>query len=157
MGKRALDRRGFTLVELMIVITIIGLITVLSIPNYSRFMQNWKLDGDAQQFASAMRTARATAVMKNIEVVFSFDPAANTYSYFEDNDRDGNHDANEYESAEYEMSKGVEITAFTLTSSIFTFGNKGSTPESGSVTLRNVNNKVKNIRIFGGTGNVSVE
>jgi hypothetical protein len=55
------------------------------------------------------------------------------------------------------MSEGVKITAFTLTSSVFTFGSKGSTPQSGSVTLKNVNNKVKNIRIFGGTGNVSVE
>lgn len=153
-----IDKRdGFTLVELMISITIIGLITVMSIPNYSRFMHNWKLNGDAQQFASTIRTARSTAVMKNVSVVFSFDSKDNTYFYFEDEDNDGKHDDDEYISAEYEMSKGVDITAYTLSSSVFTFGSKGGTDQSGSVTLRNVNNDVRNIRIFGGTGNVSVE
>jgi hypothetical protein len=55
------------------------------------------------------------------------------------------------------MSEGIKIAAYTLSSSIFTFSSKGSTPQSGSVTLRNANNKTKKVRIFGGTGNVSVE
>ena len=63
--------KGFTLAELMIVILIIGLITALALPGYSQFLQSWKLNGEAEQFASALRTARSAAVMRNLDAVFT--------------------------------------------------------------------------------------
>ncbi|UCF05581.1 MAG: GspH/FimT family pseudopilin [bacterium] len=148
---------GFTLVELMIVIAIIGLIAVVSIPGYTRFRQSWKLNGETQQFASALRTARGTAVMKNIDVVFTFDIDHDTYSYFEDTNRNGSLDNNEYMSSTYELSPGIEIAAHTFSSAILTFGSKGNTRQSGSITIRNSYNNTKRIRVFGGTGNINVE
>lgn len=149
--------RGFTLAELMIVITIMGLLAVLSLPGYNHFMQNWRLNGDTQQFASTMRTARAAAVMKNINAVFVFDMNAGTYFYFEDADRDGIRDNGEFRSEDYELSAGVRFAAHTLTAETLTFGNKGNTRESGSITLRNSINKARAVRIYGGTGNVAVD
>jgi type IV fimbrial biogenesis protein FimT len=157
MNKIRRNDRGFTLTELMIAVSIIGLIAVLSIPNYSRFMMGWRLNGETQHLASALRTARSSAIMKNIDVVFTFDLDANTYSWFEDMNRNGNRDNGEYESAEYELCENVVITAHTLSSNILTFGSKGNTRESGSITLRNTLNNVKSVRIFGGTGNVTVD
>jgi len=148
---------GFTLVELMVVIGIIGLIAVMSIPNFNRYLNNWRLNGEAQQFASALRKARSIAVMKNIDVVFTFDRANDTYWYFEDADRDGNLDSNELQSETYEMSPRVTIAAYTLSNQTLTFGSKGNTRESGTITLRNVDNEIKGIRIYGGTGNISVD
>jgi type IV fimbrial biogenesis protein FimT len=148
---------GFTLTELMIALTIFGLIVILSIPNFNRFMQGWRLNGEIQQLASALRTARSSAVKKNIDVVFTFDPETNRYSYFEDNDRNGSLDTNEYQSGEHEMPAGITIAAHTLPSTTLTFGNKGNTRNSGSITLRNTNNDAKSVRIFGGTGNVTVD
>jgi len=141
----------------MIVITIMGLLAVLSLPGYNHFMQNWRLNGDTQQFASTMRAARASAVMKNINAVFVFDMDAGTYSYFEDTDRDGIHDNGEYESNTYELSTGVTFAAHTLSAETLTFGNKGNTRESGSITLRNSINKTRAVRVYGGTGNVTVD
>ena len=149
--------KGFTLTELMIVISIFGLIAILAMPNYNRFMQTWRLNGETQQFATVLRTARSAAVMKNIDVVFSFDMDAGTYSYFEDDDRDGGHDAGEYESATYQLPEGITIAAFTLSNPILTFGSKGNTRETGSITFRNLNNNTKQIRIYGGTGNVTID
>ena len=157
MNKIRRNNKGFTLVELMITISIIGLIAVLSVPNYQRFMHGWRLNGETQQLASALRTARSSAVMKNIDVVFSFDTDEGTYSWFEDMNRNGNLDNGEYESAEYDLGETIEIAAHTLSSTILTFGSKGSTRESGSITLRNVLNNVRQVRIFGGTGNVTVD
>jgi type IV fimbrial biogenesis protein FimT len=156
---RAMRRKndGFTLTELMIVISIFGLVAVLALPNYGRFVATWRLNGEAQQFATTLRTARSSAVMKNIDVVFSFDMDANTYSYFEDTNRDGNHDAGEYMSATYALPEGITITAFTLSNPVLTFGSKGNTRESGTITLRNVLNNTKDIRIYGGTGNVTID
>ena len=136
---------GITLVELIVVISILGLIAVLSVPNYNRFMQNWKLNGEAQQFASAIRTARSIAIMKNIDVVFSFDDINNRYFYFEDLNGNTSLDANEYRSGPFQLSKDISISAYTLSNPTMTFGNKGNTRESGSITLRNANNNIKGI------------
>ena len=141
----------------MITISILGLIAILSVPNYQRFMHGWRLNGETQQLASALRTARSSAVMKNIDVVFTFDTDDGTYSWFEDTNGNGSLDNGEYESAEYNIGDTVEFAAHTLSSTTLTFGNKGSTRESGSITLRNVLNNVKQVRIFGGTGNVTVD
>ncbi len=148
---------GFTLTELMIVISIFGLIAVLSMPNYNRFMQTWRLNGETQQFATVLRTARSAAVMKNIDVIFSFDVDNGSYSYFEDADGDGGLDSGEYESATYQLPEGITIAAFTLSNPVLTFGSKGNTRETGSITFRNLNNNTKQIRIYGGTGNVTID
>ncbi len=148
---------GFTLTELMITILILGLVAVLALPTYGRFMQNWKLNGEADQFASALRTARSSAVIKNIDAVFTFDMDNNTYFYFEDNNGNGVRDHGEYRSGVFKLYNGIVIAAHTLSTRTLTFGRMGNTRESGSITLRNVNNNVRVIRIFGGTGNVSVD
>jgi prepilin-type N-terminal cleavage/methylation domain-containing protein len=149
--------RGFTLTELMIGISVIGLIAILALPNYNRFIQSWRLKGETQQFAAALRSARSAAIMKNIDVVFTFDTDASTYSYFEDSNGDGGHDASEYMSSNYELPPCISITAFTLSNPTLTFGSKGNTRESGTITLRNLENNTMNIRIYGGTGNITID
>jgi type IV fimbrial biogenesis protein FimT len=157
MNKIIRNSKAFTLTELMIVISIMGLIAVLSVPNYNRFMMGWRLNGETQQLASALRTARSSAIMKNIDVVFTFDPDRGTYSWFEDNNRNGSLDSGEYESSEFDLTDMVEIAGHTLSSTTLTFSNKGTTRESGSITLRNTINEIRSVRIFGGTGNVTVD
>ena len=148
---------GFTLTELMITITILGLIAVLSLPAYNHFTQGWKLNGEAQQFAGTLRAARAAAVMKHIDVVFTFDPAMNRYFYFEDEDGDGNRDSTEYRSATRELPPGITIAAHTLSNETLTFGSKGNTRESGTITLSSTDSRRRTIRIYGITGNVKLD
>lgn len=157
MNKKPLNNSGFTLTELMIVILILGIIAVLTVPNFNHFMQTWKLNGEAQELASMMRTARSAAVMKNMDVVFSFDMAQNNYMYYEDENGNGSWDAGEYRSETRELIPGITITAHTLPAQVLTFGSKGQTGDSGSITLRSVDNRTRIVRIFGGTGNVRVE
>jgi len=160
MYKSVLNKRkvrGFTLTELMIVISIIGLISVLAVPNYKRFMLDWQLNGEAQHFASALRAARSAAILKNINVVFAFDMDNNEYFYFEDVDKDGMLDGDEYRSRIYKIKPGIEIAAYTLSRPVVIFGSKGNSWESGTIVLRNANSKVKGVRIYGGTGNITID
>lgn len=157
MHKETRTEKGFTLTELMITILIIGIIAALSLPGFVRFLGTWKLMGDADQFAAAIRTARAAAVTKNISTVFSFDRDAGTFFYYEDADGDGTLDDPEYCSATYRLEPGVVFAGHTLSNPTMTFGSMGNTRESGSITLRNSYNRTRTVRIFGGTGNVIVD
>lgn len=152
-----MKKAGFTLTELMVTISIIGILAVVSLPAYTHFLHNWQLNGEADQLAGVMRAARAAAIMKNINAVFSFDMDANTFFYFEDNDRDGSRDNSEYRSATFTLPPSVEISAHTLGGTILTFGAMGNTAANGTITLRNVNNRTRRVRIFGGTGNIIVD
>lgn len=149
--------KGFTLTELMIVIGILGVVMVASVPAIGRFLQNWRLGGDTDQMANTMRAARSTAVMKNLDAVFQFNPVDGTYSYFEDADGDGSKDANEYESSTHEFSPGISFNSHTLPGPQITFQPRGNSIESGTITLANVHGKTKTISLYGGTGNIRVE
>lgn len=151
-----MKKAGFTLTELMVTISIIGLLAVLSVPGFTRFRQNWKLRGEADQFAATIRAARAAAVMKSTNAVFVFNLDERTFFYFEDDNRDGSRDAGEYRSATYSLDPAIRFAAHTLPGTTLTFGAKGNTPNSGSITLRNSYNSTRRVRIYGGTGNVTV-
>ena len=55
--------RGFSLIELTIVITIMGIMFAIGIPNYLTYRRSQELKGAAQNIASQIRLARATAIM----------------------------------------------------------------------------------------------
>ncbi|MDZ7861034.1 MAG: GspH/FimT family pseudopilin [Candidatus Krumholzibacteriota bacterium] len=150
-------RGGFTLVELMIVISVMGLIAIMALPNINGFLQSWKLNGETQEFISTLRCARSAAVKNNTSVVFSFDLSNNTYFYFEDDDGDGGRDTDEYMSGTKEMAPGIRIAAHTLSGNTLTFESKGETGNSGTITIKNDRNSVKNIRVMGGSGNIEID
>jgi prepilin-type N-terminal cleavage/methylation domain-containing protein len=150
------EHRGFSLVELMLVISIMGLSVALSIPSFGRFMQSWRLAGETDQVATTMRSARRAAIMKNIDAVFTFDTDAGTYSYFEDTDQDGIKDGSEYQSTTRKFSKGLVFDSHTLSATRLTFGPRGNCNESGEIIIENAIERTKTITIFGGTGNIRV-
>lgn len=154
MSKHSVNK-GFSLVELMVVILIIGIAIALSIPAFGRFLQGWRLSGSIDRLSSTLRTARSAAVMKRVNTVFQFDTDTNTYFYFEDLNGNGSRDNTEYRSATYELPSGITFQGYTLPSTIVTFGPKGNTAASGTITLQNLRGATRSVRIFGGTGNIS--
>jgi prepilin-type N-terminal cleavage/methylation domain-containing protein len=67
------SRRGFTLFELLIVITLIGIMSTLFAPNFLRLVQRSKLTGMAQQTENLMRMARQYAIRHNVPAVVRAD------------------------------------------------------------------------------------
>jgi prepilin-type N-terminal cleavage/methylation domain-containing protein len=72
---------GFSLVEIMIVITIIVVISAASIPMGLNFVKHYKITGAAQGIAAEIQRARAQAVKRNssrgILLNFNYPDAAN--------------------------------------------------------------------------------
>jgi prepilin-type N-terminal cleavage/methylation domain-containing protein len=148
---------GFSLTELMVAILILGLLLAIGAPAFGRYMQSWRLNGDANEMASMLRLARAAAVSKNTNVLFVFDVNQGEYFYFEDEDASGTVNGNEYESGTHELSPGIHVDSFSMGQQWVTFGPKGNTIDGGSIILENAHENIRRIRVFSGTGNITVD
>lgn len=57
-----LNRKGLTLAELMVLILIIGLVTAMAIPSFSRFVRSNQLATSADRLAADLQMARTMSI-----------------------------------------------------------------------------------------------
>jgi len=65
-------KRGFTLVELMIVIAVMGIMAVIAAPNFVTYLANQRLKGAARMVMSDLMAARQKAVTQNVNITVTF-------------------------------------------------------------------------------------
>ncbi|MRR49703.1 MAG: prepilin-type N-terminal cleavage/methylation domain-containing protein [Rhodocyclaceae bacterium] len=62
--------KGFSLIELLVVIVIIGIILALGLPSFRTYMANQKIRSTAETFMAGIQRARGEAVAQNARVQF---------------------------------------------------------------------------------------
>lgn len=73
-------QKGFSLVELMVVVAIIAVMALASTPNIVTGLPKYRVKNAARDLASKMRKARSIAVKKHRDVNVVFDTDNNRYS-----------------------------------------------------------------------------
>ncbi len=73
-------RKGFTLIEVLLVLAIIGIVTAITIPQFVNSMRGNRLRVAVSSVVRAGRFARSMAVMKQTDIVLSFDIDKGTIS-----------------------------------------------------------------------------
>ena len=151
-----MNKKGVTLLELIIVMVIIAIGATLVAPNIGQWLQHYRLRSATRDIVSTMRTAQMRAVSTNMEHRVSFNnPVAGSYVLQRNS---GGIWPNE--GGPQTLPTGIVISAVTFpvqdgwNNAEF---NPNSTSSSGSVTLRNTKGSERRIVLTAATGRIRIE
>ena len=133
-------RRGFGIVELLMVIAIIGLLTVFSMPLLSNYQKTTKLNSEARILATNLRYAQQLAISQQNVFNIVFIPVSNSYQIV-------NSSTNQL-IKEVAMDSEVSISTITsLVNDTVQFTPTGATIQPGSVSLTNSRHQTLTVNI----------
>lgn len=137
------DDSGFTLVELLLSVTIIGMLTALSLPVYNSFLARNDLDIASEQVAQTLRRAQKYARGMYDDSAWSIEVQSSTVTLFR-----GTTFASRNTGFDEPITLPSSITASGL--SQVQFSKLSAAPNTtGTITLTNNNNETRTITING--------
>lgn len=132
--------RGFTLVELMVTIAIVGIVSAIAIPNMIGWRAERTLRGAINNMQADMQLARMRAIREAEVVAVVFNPGTRSYRIWVDANKNWALDPGEQELRSVTLPVGVTFSGNPFGANQRTrFTSKGM-PEAfmnGSVTLQN--------------------
>jgi len=78
-GRRTRQVKGFTLVELLLVLTIIAVLATVAFPKLGGTVKAKRLEVAVRELADTIRFARAESVRRRLKVRLNFDPQGRQY------------------------------------------------------------------------------
>ena len=145
------DTKGFTMLELLIVVVVLGIVAAMAVPNFLGWVANYHIKAAANDLYSNLQYARINAVKQNKQWAVVFDTANKKYYVFSDSgDGDWTTLGDNTTERTVELSDHAEDIVYgmgnatenvTLTGGSFTngaaFGPRGTCSSEGYIYLTN--------------------
>jgi len=147
-----LNKKGVTLIELVIVMVIIAILAVLMVPNIGRWLPNYRLRSAARDITSTLRTAQVRAVSNNTNyrVVFT-EGTGSTGNYVLERNSGGF----VADGPAQTLPSGIQMTTnFNNDRVVF---NTNSTANAGTVLLKNPQGTQRAITVVSSTGRITIQ
>jgi len=158
-----MNKKGVTLIELIVVMVIIAIGAVLFVPNIGAWMPNYRLRSVARNIVSTMRTSQMKAVSTNLEyrVYFNFNSGDKKYRYWIERGNLSSSSTNwdgtiDLDNAAREGGINILPNGVTNNFAGFIEFNPDSSSSSGSITLQNSRGTVRRLAITPSTGRVKI-
>ncbi len=145
------NRKGVTLVELVVVFVIIAIGAVLLAPNIGAWLPNYRLRSATRDIVSTLRSAQMKAVSSNVEYRVSF---ANPNFWLERGNLSSGSTIWTAEGITQTLPSGITMSG-PLDGSNAQF-NTNSTCSIGTLTLTNTKGSQKKITLEAATGRVKI-
>lgn len=71
---------GFTLLELIVVIAIVGILTAIAVPGFFAYLPNYRLNSAARDLYSNLHLAKMAAIKANGTCTVTYNAGQNTYT-----------------------------------------------------------------------------
>lgn len=128
MGSKFSKNGGYTLIELIIVMAIIGILFSVSYPNFLKILSQYQLRSAANQLVTDMRWVRQESIYGRAKrVKIYFDKDENYYAILDTTIR----------REERKLPKGVFFHDVPLSNPLLTFSLIGAPSEAGRIVLKN--------------------
>ena len=140
MDQRA---RGFTLIELMVVVALMAIILGLGIPSFRNLIEKMAVESEAKMIVEGLRTARLTAIEEKANVVVCAsangtscsDPWDNGFIVYRDSDNSGTLNGTEEVLFGHQFRDSVIVITGSGQNQNFFFNNNGWSPGSADSLL----------------------
>ena len=151
---KPMNKKGVTLIELVVVFVIIAIGAVLLVPNIGAWLPNYRLRGATRDITSTMRIAQMKAVSNNLQYRVNLDDAEiGVNNYILQYNTGG---VWVPDGVIQNLPTGINISGITFPGKHAEF-NPNSTSSTGSITLQNTKRAQKRITLTSATGRVRIE
>jgi len=140
-----LDHFGFTMVELMVSVSILAILMAIAVPNMLANMPTTQLNGAARQVLGDLMWARSKAVSENNQFVVTF-PNNTSYIILDDNNKNGTADAGEWTRTQNIQTNFADV-ALTKTGANPVFSPRGTTAGATTITLTNSSGSPRTVSV----------
>ncbi len=162
MMKLFRQRKGFTLLELMTVMVIIGIIAAMAMPNFDLSIKKIRFKSASNTVISGLRLARSAAISHKVQYGVNFDGTNNVISVFKDDTNPASFTFDASDSVIFldTLARGFEGITTSFTDDMVFFFPDGRASSTGAVNGSNQwgeSSASVQISVLAATGRIKVD